>query len=115
MKTTLELPDELMRAVKVRAAASDRKLKDVIAEAIARGLGAVVEEEDSRPPAVREPASKAGSLPAKAPTKTAPLEKGRGARITREQLDAIFAAGDAMVRKGVDVESWIKHSRDVWR
>lgn len=38
MKTTLELPDELMRAVKVRAAATDRKLKDVVAELIRRGL-----------------------------------------------------------------------------
>ncbi|MGK2940573.1 MAG: hypothetical protein ACSLFJ_02720 [Immundisolibacter sp.] len=38
MKTTLELPDELMRAIKVQAAATDRKLKDVVAELIARGL-----------------------------------------------------------------------------
>jgi hypothetical protein len=38
MKTTLELPDELMRAIKVRAAATDRKLKDVVAELITRGL-----------------------------------------------------------------------------
>ncbi len=38
MKTTLELPDELMRAIKVQAAATDRKLKDVVAELITRGL-----------------------------------------------------------------------------
>ena len=38
MKTTLELPDKLMRAVKIRAAETDRKLKDVIAELIERGL-----------------------------------------------------------------------------
>lgn len=38
MKTTLEIPDELMRAVKIRAAANDRKLKDVVAELIRRGL-----------------------------------------------------------------------------
>ncbi|MGH8565763.1 MAG: hypothetical protein ACREXW_17400 [Gammaproteobacteria bacterium] len=38
MKTTLELPDDLMRAVKVRAAATERKLKDVVAELIRRGL-----------------------------------------------------------------------------
>ncbi len=29
MKTTLELPDELMREVKIRAAVEGRKLKDV--------------------------------------------------------------------------------------
>lgn len=44
MKTTLELPDELMRAVKVRAAATDRKLKDLIAELIERGLESPAEE-----------------------------------------------------------------------
>ncbi len=38
MKTTLELPDELMRTVKVRAAQTDRKLKDLIAELIELGL-----------------------------------------------------------------------------
>jgi len=38
MKTTVELPDELMRSVKIQAAQENRKLKDVLAEVIARGL-----------------------------------------------------------------------------
>jgi len=38
MKTTLELPDELMRAAKVRAAEEGRRLKDVMADLIRRGL-----------------------------------------------------------------------------
>lgn len=38
MKTTIELPDELMRAVKVRAASENRRLKDVLADVIRRGL-----------------------------------------------------------------------------
>jgi plasmid stability protein len=38
MKTTLDLPDELMRAVKVRAAQQDRKIRDVVAELLRRGL-----------------------------------------------------------------------------
>jgi plasmid stability protein len=38
MKTTLDLPDDLMRAVKIRAAEENRKLKDVIAELLRRGL-----------------------------------------------------------------------------
>lgn len=37
-KTTLELPEELMRTIKIRAAREDRKLKDVIAELLRRGL-----------------------------------------------------------------------------
>jgi plasmid stability protein len=45
MKTTLELPDDLMRTIKIRAVNEDRRLKDVIAELLRRGLAA----EESRP------------------------------------------------------------------
>jgi plasmid stability protein len=38
MKTTLDLPDDLMRAVKIRAVEENRKLKDTIAELLRRGL-----------------------------------------------------------------------------
>jgi plasmid stability protein len=38
MKTTLDLPDDLMRAVKIRAAEQNRKLKDVVAELLRLGL-----------------------------------------------------------------------------
>ncbi len=38
MKTTVELPDDLMRAVKIRAATEGRKLKDVMTELVQRGL-----------------------------------------------------------------------------
>lgn len=38
MKTTLDLPDELMRSLKIRAAQSDRRLKDVVTELLKRGL-----------------------------------------------------------------------------
>ena len=38
MKTTLELPDELMRAAKIRAANEGRRLKDVVADLLRRGL-----------------------------------------------------------------------------
>jgi hypothetical protein len=40
MKTTLELPDDLMRAIKIRAVREDRKLKDMVAELLRRGLAA---------------------------------------------------------------------------
>lgn len=91
MKTTLELPDDLMRAVKLRAAATDRKLKDVVAEAIATGLAAANE------PSAHKAAA-------------------RRSRAKRDPLmDALAAAGDAMKAAGVDFEEWAKHSRDVWR
>ncbi|MGE0686903.1 MAG: antitoxin [Dehalococcoidia bacterium] len=40
MKTTLELPDDLMREIKVRAAREDRKLKDLVTELLRKGLAA---------------------------------------------------------------------------
>ena len=40
MKTTVDLPDELMRAVKIRAAQEGRKLKTVMADIVERGLAA---------------------------------------------------------------------------
>lgn len=38
MKTTLELPDDLMRAVKIRAVEENRRLKDTMADLLRRGL-----------------------------------------------------------------------------
>lgn len=40
MKTTLDLPDELMRKVKIRAVHEHKKLKDTIAELIQKGIAA---------------------------------------------------------------------------
>lgn len=38
MRTTLNLPDDLMRAVKVRAAQNNSKLQDMIAALLRKGL-----------------------------------------------------------------------------
>jgi plasmid stability protein len=38
MKTTLELPDELMRRIKLRAVHRNRKLKDEIAQLLETGM-----------------------------------------------------------------------------
>jgi len=38
MKTTLDLPDDLMREVKLRAVEENRKLKDTIADLLRYGL-----------------------------------------------------------------------------
>jgi hypothetical protein len=40
MKTTLDLPDDLMREVKIRAVHEHKKLKDAIAEFIRKGIDA---------------------------------------------------------------------------
>ena len=47
VKTTIELPADLIREIKVRAAQEGRKLKDLIPELLRRGL-AVPAEEKSR-------------------------------------------------------------------
>lgn len=72
MKTTLELPSELVRAVKVRAAHSNRKLKDLVAELIERGLAAP--DEQVRPAAT---------------PKRVRLKSGR---LTIEQIESAIAA-----------------------
>lgn len=38
MKTTLELPDHLLKRVKIHAVREHKKLKDVVAEFIERGM-----------------------------------------------------------------------------
>ena len=38
VKTTLDLPDDLMREVKIRAVRENRKLKDAVADLLRRGL-----------------------------------------------------------------------------
>lgn len=40
VKTTLDLPDELMRKVKIRAVHEQKKLKDTIAELLRKGMAA---------------------------------------------------------------------------
>lgn len=38
MKTTIDLPDDLLRTVKIRAVQENKKLKDLVAELLRRGL-----------------------------------------------------------------------------
>ena len=50
MKTTLDLPDDLVRAVKIRAVEENRKLKDMIADLLRHGLA----QGRGTPPTVRK-------------------------------------------------------------
>ena len=51
MKTTLDLPDDLMREVRIRAVHEHKKLKDAIAEFIRKGMGVG----KARPPKIPKP------------------------------------------------------------
>lgn len=50
MKTTLDLPDELIREVKLRAVVQRRTVKDLVAEFLRQGMGmAPIEGAEKRP------------------------------------------------------------------
>jgi plasmid stability protein len=46
MKVTIDVPDELYRAVKVEAARTDRSVRDIVDEALEAWLTAAEESED---------------------------------------------------------------------
>ena len=51
MKTTLDLPDELIREVKLRAVVQGRTVKDLVAEILRQGLGIAPPGQSEKPPA----------------------------------------------------------------
>ena len=74
MKTTLDLPDELMRQVKLRAVHRNQKLKDAIAQLLQLGMAA----------APVTPAPQRAPRPVRL--------RGRG-RLTIDDIEAAIAAG----------------------
>jgi hypothetical protein len=71
MKTTLDLPDDLMREVKIRAVHERKKLKDAIADFIRKGMAAA----------------------RKHPSKMPKPVKLRGGPITTKEIEAAIAWG----------------------
>lgn len=55
VKTTVELADELLREIKIRAARSGRSMKDVMDELLRRGLHATASEHSTDPVRVEVP------------------------------------------------------------
>lgn len=72
MKTTLDLPDDLMREVKIRAVLEHKKLKDAIADFLRKGLAAG----KTRPPKIPKPVKLRG-----------------GFKPTAEDIEAAIACG----------------------
>lgn len=83
MKTTLDLPDDLVRAVKIRAVEEDRKLKDMVADLLRKGLAQPVSEPQPIRHRVKLPLIKGGH-PAKP-----------GEEITPERLAEILLEQEA--------------------
>lgn len=61
MKTTLELPDDLMRRVKMRAVQRQQKLKDAVAQLLEAGIAA--EPRALTPPRAPKPVRLKGRPP----------------------------------------------------
>jgi hypothetical protein len=54
MKTTLELPDALVKQVKLRALREGKKLKDTVADLLRKGLAAASEQAEVPPVIVKD-------------------------------------------------------------
>jgi plasmid stability protein len=80
MRTTLNLPDALMREVKIRAASSDRRLTDVLTELIRKGL------EGEAPERTEGVTSQADFPLVKAPRRSKPFQSNPGYLVAHEAL-----------------------------
>lgn len=63
MKTTLDLPEELIREVKLRAVLQRRTVKDLVAEYIRQGFGLLPSGQPEPPPAGSRVEIAEGGLP----------------------------------------------------
>ena len=63
MKTTLDLPDELIREAKLRAVIQGRTLRDLVTDLLRQDLGLSVATSDPLPPGDGMVARGAGGLP----------------------------------------------------
>jgi hypothetical protein len=60
MRTTIDLPDELVRAARVRAAESDETLKELFTRALSRELGGLTRKRRGELPLI--PSKRRGSV-----------------------------------------------------
>jgi plasmid stability protein len=88
MKTTLELPDDLLRAVKIRAVRKNRRLKDEVAELLRRGL--------SRKEAEPKPLRRRVKLPLVQCARRARA----GEEMTPERVAAVLLAEESEAQRG---------------
>jgi plasmid stability protein len=87
MKTTLDLPDDLMRAVKIRAVEENRTLKDTIADLFRRGLA----QPSGVPPTARQRV--------RLPLVQCAHEARRGEEMTPERVAEVLTEEEAGERR----------------
>ena len=88
MKTTLDLPDDLMREVKIRAVKENRKLKDAIADLLKRGLA-------------REPIVPAKRRRVRLPLVRCAHEARRGEEMTPQRVAEILLGEESEATRGL--------------
>lgn len=87
MKTTLDLPDELMRAAKIHAAQHNQRLKDVVADALRAALELPGMDE-------RRVVGNAESAHSRMTTRTPGADATVSAAQRRQRFDALLAQLD---------------------
>lgn len=88
MRTTLDLPDGLMREVKIRAAQRDQKLKEVVEELLRLGLGQAESKQSASPAvSVPRPAKGLDSRSSHPKTRSAESVPNQGIELTLEPVD----------------------------
>jgi len=88
MKTTVDLPDDLLREVKIRAVTENRKLKDAIADLLRRGL--------SQPIATRRAVRRRVTLPLVRCSR----EARPGEEMTPERVARVLLEEESEARRG---------------
>ncbi len=93
MKTTLDLPDDLMQEVKIRAVKEKRKLKDTIADLLRRGIRRQHPAHLLDPPTVRRHR-------VKLPLVRCSHEARPGEEMTPERVSRILLEEESRSRRG---------------
>jgi hypothetical protein len=102
MKTTIDLPDELVREVKLRALMQGRTLRDVVADYIRQGLGAPTPSSIAlRPPADSIVSIGANGLPVIYGDVDAPASYMTIEELLQLEQDALAPTGEELRRAGI--------------
>lgn len=99
MKTTLDLPDELIHAVKLRAVMQRRTVKDLVADFLRQGLGIAPPVQVAMPPADSMIAMGPDGLPVVRCQTGAPASKMRPLELL--QLEQVALAEEDLRRAGM--------------
>ena len=101
MKTTLDLPDELIREVKLRAVVQRRTVKDLVAEFLRQGLGMAPPAEVAKLAADSMVQIGANSLPVIRCRPNAPATRMSAKKLL--QLEQAAQAEEDLKRAGIAV------------